>query len=162
MYRIKSSSQFSLQKFIYLHTIAIFISLCASARDKKCGLSCYAAKLYNPNMARYGGAGILLAIIIQIKFSTAQLWKNRCNNWKNAPSIIFPTLGAGNLYVKNVCKKCGWRDSNSQGLCPHAPRACAYTNSATSAGFQHRLDYNIKNAQIQYFPKILQIFFEWV
>ena len=79
---------------------------------------------------------------------------------------MFTTLEAGNLYVKNVRKsvrkKCGWRDSNSQGLCPHAPQACAYTNSATSAGFQHRLDYNIKNAQIQYFPKILQIFFEWV
>ena len=67
MYGMTSSSQFSLQKFIYLHNIAIFIFLCAAARDKKCGLSCYAAKLYNLNMARYGGAGILLAISIQIK-----------------------------------------------------------------------------------------------
>ena len=52
-------------------------------------------------------------------------------------------------------QKCGWRDSNSQGLCPHAPQACAYTNSATSARFEHRLQYNIKKFLKH---KILQIF----
>ncbi|MFM6818324.1 MAG: hypothetical protein ACKPKB_19315, partial [Dolichospermum sp.] len=51
-----------------LYTLMTFNSV---SRSLFPAISCYAAKLYNPNIARCCGAGIQPAIIIEIKCSTA-------------------------------------------------------------------------------------------
>ena len=79
------------------------------------------------------GKSLVIGKILAI-FSS--LFPKKC---KPAAIIIFFDIAAGKLHLK----KCGWRDSNSQGLCPHAPQACAYTNSATSARSGFNTDYII-------------------
>ncbi|MFM6608927.1 MAG: hypothetical protein ACKPJQ_05725, partial [Dolichospermum sp.] len=51
-----------------LYTLMTFNSV---SRSLFPAISCYAAKLYNPNIARCCGAGIRPPIIIQNKFTTA-------------------------------------------------------------------------------------------